>query len=90
MCTSGGCHDVLRLDDGGDLADPERGRLPRGAAMIDIQARVQEMIVDWSRQPLYVLSARVQALRAMQANGVRLSPADYEAFLCMGGLDVRG
>lgn len=48
---------------------------------LDPQARARELVANWRHQPLYVLAARSEALRAMQANGIRLNRETYEQWL---------
>lgn len=47
----------------------------------DPQQRAKELVANWRHQPLYVLAARSEALRAMQANGIRLTSDVYEAWV---------
>ncbi len=56
----------------------------------DPVARSRELTADWHRQPLHVLAARAEALRAMHANGVRLPTEVYDAWLQMSAVVVVG
>jgi hypothetical protein len=51
-------------------------------------ARVRELTANWRVQPTHVMAARCEALRAMQANGIRLSREAHEAWLCMSAVLV--
>lgn len=53
---------------------------------LDPQQRAADLVANWRVQPLYVLAARVQALQAMQANGVRLSQGVHDAWLQMSAI----
>lgn len=50
------------------------------------QARAADLVADWRVQPHHVLAARCEALRAMQANGVRLSRGVHDAWLQMSAV----
>lgn len=48
---------------------------------LDPQQRARDLVHNWKTQPAYVLAARSEALRAMQANGIRLTREVYEAWV---------
>lgn len=53
---------------------------------MDPVKRAEEMTRDWKTLPVYVLAARCEAIRVIQANGARLTRETYNAWLCMSAV----
>lgn len=57
-----------------------------GVVPFDPQERARELARGWRVLPMHVVRARCEALKTMQANGVRLPTDVYEVWLQMSAV----